>query len=123
MDLNDVSYEKCKEMVRRSLQYSRHPLEEIIPDFFEKEQFDKNKKCLLVKRGDLTILVVCLEHSDKWQTILETELDFKGIALSVHNRTIDKKIGRMYSDFKTTLSLPDYIIRKTYLSLNIPILE
>ena len=112
--LEFFNHEKCLEMVWNAIRYFRHPLEELEPDFFERERFDKEKKCLLVDRGHYKILVVCLEHSDRWQTIFEKEQGFKGIEMSRHNQTSDKMAAEMYSDFKSNLSLPKSVIKNIY---------
>ena len=56
-----LDYEKCQIHLLRFLKthHFHHPLEEIEPDFFINEQFDKQKKCLLVNWGRYRILVVC----------------------------------------------------------------
>ena len=92
----------------------RHPIEEIEPDFFATNQFDKDRKCLLVDRGHCKILLVCLEHSDRWKNILATELGFDGIEMTLHNQASEKMVAQMYSDFKSNLSLPRAFIKNLY---------
>lgn len=114
MAIDDFNHEKCTALVSHFVQYFHHPIEEIIPDFFDQKRFDKDGKYLLVTREKLKILMVCLEHSDKWQEIFQTVLGFKGMEISVINRTIDKTIGQMYTKFKSNLLLPDVFIKKIY---------
>ena len=111
VDFNDVKKQLCDFLKKRKFY---HSIEEIEPDFFEREQFDKEKKCLFVDRGHYRILVVCLEHSDRWKGIFETELGYGGIDIVCGNQASKKKIARMYFDFKKNLSLSDSIIKDTY---------
>jgi hypothetical protein len=84
---------------------SQHPIEEIEPDFFERERFDKGKKYLLADRGHYKVLMLCLEHSDRWQHALSSQLGFDGINILRVNQANDKDISAMYKEFKERLSL------------------
>ena len=108
--VEDFDYAACLKILRNYLDNidTFHPIEEIEPEFFEKEIFDKENKYLLVDRGHYKILLLCLEHSDKWQDALSSQLGFDGIKAS------EKAVYGMYKDFKERLRLPYSMIRDIY---------
>ena len=112
----DYHYNRCIKQIRVFLDAMRihHPIEEIDPEFFSTRTFDKEKKILLVEKGLLKILVVCLEHSDKWQDILEKQFNLKDIELSIQNQANKKGVKDMYADFRKKLYLPDSVIKDIY---------
>lgn len=92
----------------------QHPIEEIEPQFFETEVFDKQKKFLFVDRGHYQILVVCLEHSRLWPQILKETIGYSRDTLVNRNQASDKPFAAQYSEFKTFLTLPDSLINSVY---------
>ena len=115
-DIEDFDFNECEKMFWHlsGFENFRHPIEEFDPGFFDREKFDKEKKCLLVERGHYKILVVCLEHSDKWGEILESELGFSGIDIQTHNKAKTKGVSQHYSEFKRNLSIPKSLIKRIY---------
>jgi len=114
--IEDYDYAACLKLLRKYLDISNtlHPIEEIEPDFFNKEIFDKENRYLLVDRGHYKILLLCLEHSDKWQDILSSQLGFDGIEILRSNQASKKDVSKMYDEFKERLRLPFSTIHDIY---------
>jgi len=115
-DIDDFDFDECTKLFWRlsDIHNFQHPIEEIETEFFDRERFDKEKRCLLVDRGHYKILVVCLEHSDKWEKILDSELGFGGIKVQTHNQAKTKGVSQHYSEFKSSLAIPKSLIRRIY---------
>lgn len=109
----DIAYEKFLYMCMLDL-VRCHSLEEIDDEFFDKHVFDHETKSCHVHQPYCETLVVCLEHSGRWQSAFERHFGFHGIKIQRANRAEDKAIATLYREFKEQLVLPRDMIEYIY---------
>jgi hypothetical protein len=112
-----IDFERCHaEFLRRipKVLDEVHPLEEVLPDFFEAHTFSREEKCCYYREAGLEVLVLCLEHSDRWEPAIAQYLGLRDVKVGHLNRVEDKVLRAAHDDFVARLRMPEEQIRSFY---------